>query len=155
VSTTSQDWTVEDLAIAADRLFGALRRGRARLVTAIGDDLSPTRVALLEPLLDGAELSVGALAEAAGITVPTATRQLQQLDRDGVVARHRDPADDRRVLVALTDSGRERLSAVRRSLREFQTSAYSELDPTERNQLGAAIARLTGLVERTVETERS
>lgn len=67
-----------------------------------------------------------------------------------MVARHRDPADDRRVLVTLTGAGRARLTAVRRTLRQHQTSAYSTLSAPERDDLGAAITRLTDLIERTI-----
>jgi DNA-binding MarR family transcriptional regulator len=147
IQPSTAQWSTDQLAVAADRLYAALRRGRARLA---GDTLSPARIGLLEPLLDTPQLGVGQLAELAGVAVPTATRQLQQLDQAGVVARHRDPDDDRRVLVTLTGAGRARLTAVRRTLRQYQTSAYSTLTARERDDLGAAITRLTDLIERTI-----
>jgi DNA-binding MarR family transcriptional regulator len=147
IQPSTGQWDADQLAVAADRLYAALRRGRARLA---GDTLSPARIGLLEPLLDTPQLGVGQLAELAGVAVPTATRQLQQLDQAGVVARHRDPDDDRRVLVTLTGAGRARLTAVRRTLRQHQTSAYSTLTARERDDLGAAITRLTDLIERTI-----
>jgi DNA-binding MarR family transcriptional regulator len=147
IQPSTAQWSTDQLAVAADRLYAALRRGRARLA---GDTLSPARIGLLEPLLDTPQLGVGQLAELAGVAVPTATRQLQQLDQAGVVARHRDPDDDRRVLVTLTGDGRARLTAVRRTLRQHQTSAYSTLTARERDDLGAAITRLTDLIERTI-----
>jgi DNA-binding MarR family transcriptional regulator len=54
-----------------------------------------------------------------------------------------------RVLVRLTDGGRARLAKVRQVLRGYQTSAYGELTAAERNELGAAMAKLTDLIERT------
>ena len=147
IQPSTSQWSADQLAVAADRLYAALRRGRTRLA---GDTLSPARIGLLEPLLDTPQLGVGQLAELAGVAVPTATRQLQQLDQAGVVARHRDPDDDRRVLVTLTGAGRARLTAVRRTLRQHQTSAYSTLTARERDDLGAAITRLTDLIERTI-----
>jgi len=147
IQPSTGQWSADQLAVAADRLYAALRRGRTRLA---GDTLSPARIGLLEPLLDTPQLGVGQLAELAGVAVPTATRQLQQLDQAGVVARHRDPDDDRRVLVTLTGAGRARLTAVRRTLRQHQTSAYSTLTARERDDLGAAITRLTDLIERTI-----
>lgn len=149
-STRTSHWEVDDLADAADRLYAALRRGRTRLADAAGDGLSPARIGLLEPLLDTPQLGVGQLAELAGVAVPTATRQLQQLDLAGVVARHRDPDDDRRVLVTLTAAGRARLTAVRQTLRHHQTGAYGTLTTTERNELGAAMTQLTALIEHTI-----
>jgi DNA-binding MarR family transcriptional regulator len=152
MSTARQDWSAAELALAADQLFAALRRGRTRLVSELAGDLSPVAVALLEPLLDAGELPVGRLAELAGVTVPTVTRQLQQLQRNEVILRRRDPADDRRVLVGLTQPGRARLETMRGVLREHQTSAYAALSATERAELGSAMTRLARLVERSVET---
>ena len=147
MSDARQEWTPEALAQAADRLYAAFRRARTQLVTDLEIDLSPAKVALLEPLTDADSLPVGRLAELAGITVPTVTRQLQQLDREGVIVRRRDPADDRRVLVSLTSSGRTRLESVRSVLRSYQTKGYESLSAGDRADLGHMMSRLAEMVE--------
>lgn len=52
-------------------------------------------------------LTVGDLGRALRLDSGTLTPLLKRLEAVGHVARHRDPADERRVLVVLTDQGRE------------------------------------------------
>lgn len=60
--------------------------------------LSPRHIAALEQLL-GRPLTVGELASRLGLTLPTVSGVLADLDRAGLVQRHADPADRRRTIV--------------------------------------------------------
>ncbi|MGP8001653.1 MAG: MarR family winged helix-turn-helix transcriptional regulator [Streptosporangiaceae bacterium] len=60
--------------------------------------LSPRHVAALEQLLGG-PVSVGELASGLGLTLPTVSGVLADLDRAGFIERHPDPADRRRTIV--------------------------------------------------------
>ncbi|MFG2577952.1 MarR family winged helix-turn-helix transcriptional regulator [Streptomyces malaysiensis] len=144
---------VEDLAQAADRLFYAMRRSRAATVGQSGVGLSMSQLALLDPLARDAEgdgLPVGRLAAAAEVSVPTATRMLQQLEAKGVITRRRSPQDERQVLVRLTEEGAERLTAMRTELRARQYGALSQFTPQERRTLAAQLHRLTGMISATI-----
>jgi DNA-binding transcriptional ArsR family regulator len=57
-----------------------------------------SRVAMLDLLLDGRDHSLGSLARAAGITLPTASEHLERLEEGGLVSSRRD---GRRRLVRL------------------------------------------------------
>jgi len=132
---------VEELAHAADALFYAMRRGRA----AGGQSspvVSPAQLALIEPLHADPELPVGRLASGAAVSVPTATRMLQQLEARGLVSRRRSPADERQVLVSLTDDGRRELTAVRARFLERQAQVLSQFTPAERAQFSRQLRRL-------------
>ena len=63
--------------------------------------LSPRHVAALEQLLGG-PVTVGELAARLGLTLPTVSGVVADLDRAGFVDRHPDPADRRRTIVAIT-----------------------------------------------------
>lgn len=142
---TDADVTGEEIAQAADALFVAMRRARSVGAEQIGG-LSLAQVALLEPLAGEADIPVGRLARNAEVSVPTATRMLQQLEAKGVVVRRRSPEDERRVLVSLTDDGAERLALLRTRLRERQLRAYEAFMPGERVQLVRLLRRLAELV---------
>ncbi|MGW2646296.1 MarR family winged helix-turn-helix transcriptional regulator [Streptomyces sp. NPDC001393] len=144
-ATTDGDVAAEELARAADALFVAMRRARSAGAEHFGG-LSLAQVSLLEPLAAETDIPVGRLASSADVSVPTATRMLQQLETKGVVVRRRSPEDERRVLVSLTDDGAERLALLRARLRERQTRAYEAFTPTERVQLVTLLRRLTELV---------
>ncbi|MEV0264909.1 MarR family transcriptional regulator [Streptomyces sp. NPDC050617] len=136
--------SVEELAQAADALFYAMRRARS-VAGQQGSGLTLAQLALLNPLAGERELPVGRLAAAADVSVPTATRMLQQLEGKGSVARRRSPADERRVLVSLTAKGVEQLAAVRAQLRE-QQARLARFPPAERAQLAGQLRRLTEMI---------
>ena len=62
--------------------------------------LSPRHVAALEQLLDS-PVTVSELAARLGLTLPTVSGVLADLDRAGFIERHPDPADRRRTIVGV------------------------------------------------------
>ncbi|WP_256640978.1 MarR family winged helix-turn-helix transcriptional regulator [Streptomyces murinus] len=144
-SAAPGDIGAEEISQAADALFFAMRRARTTSAEHYGG-LSLPQVALLEPLATEQDLPVGRLASSADVSVPTATRMLQQLETKGIVVRRRSPEDERRVLVSLTDDGAERLAVLRGHLRERQARAYEAFTPAERALLVTLLHRLTDLV---------
>jgi DNA-binding MarR family transcriptional regulator len=62
--------------------------------------LSPRHVAALEQIRGG-PLTVGELATRLGLTLPTVSGVLADLDRAGLVERRADPADRRRTIVQI------------------------------------------------------
>ncbi|HEX7992659.1 MAG TPA: MarR family winged helix-turn-helix transcriptional regulator [Streptosporangiaceae bacterium] len=62
--------------------------------------LSPRHVAALEQIRGG-PLSVGELASRLGLTLPTVSGVLADLDRAGLIERRPDPADRRRTIVQI------------------------------------------------------
>ncbi|MGW1836169.1 MarR family winged helix-turn-helix transcriptional regulator [Streptomyces sp. NPDC002067] len=144
---------VDELARAADRLFSAMRRARTATAGRSATGLSMAQLALLAPLAEGAGddgLPVGRLAARAEVSVPTATRMLQQLQTRGMVTRRRAPHDERQVLIRLTEEGAARLAAMRDELRARQYAALSQFTPEERRTLTEQLHRLAGLIGTTV-----
>ena len=94
-----------DLCLRLIRLFPrvirGMRRWQDRAAPATPAPLSPRHVAALEQLRDG-PITVGELASRLGLTLPTVSCVLAELDRAGFVERHPDPADRRRTIVQIT-----------------------------------------------------
>jgi DNA-binding MarR family transcriptional regulator len=143
--TALSDAEADEIAQAADDLFFAMRKARSAGADQDGG-LSLPQLTLLEPLAAEAELPVGRLAAAADVTIPTATRMLQQLEAAGAVTRRRHPDDERKVLVGLTDDGVTRLTRLLARRRERQARAFAEFTPAERRRLVALLGRLTGVM---------
>ena len=59
---------------------------------------------VIAQLASAGELSVGDLARRLGVSLPTASGLVADLDRAGVVVRREDPANRRRTLVAIADA---------------------------------------------------
>jgi DNA-binding MarR family transcriptional regulator len=116
----------------------------ADLFRTVGElELTLTQIKLLQHLEDAdRELTLKQLAELVAVSLPAASRTVDDLVRRGYVLRHED-ADDRRMKrVSLTDTGRTvilRLNAARlQGLEQFTQS----LDDSERAALGEALDRL-------------
>jgi len=82
------------------RVIRGMRRWQDRAAPPAPAPLSPRHVAALEQLLGG-PLTVGELASRLGLTLPTVSGVLADLDRAGFIERHPDPADRRRTIVAV------------------------------------------------------
>lgn len=86
------------------------------------------------------QLTLGALSEATGLSLPAISRAIDGLVQRSEVKRTEDPGDRRSKLLTVTARGRatyERLASVRAAgVRRF----VEELEPEERATLGAALA---------------
>ena len=80
------------------RVSRGMRRWQDGAAPPVTAPLSPRHVAALEQLL-GNPVSVSELAARLGLTLPTVSGVLADLDRAGFIERHPDPADRRRTIV--------------------------------------------------------
>jgi DNA-binding MarR family transcriptional regulator len=87
-------------------LYGAANR-MTRLYRPLLDALGLTYPQYLAMLVlwEASPRTVGALGEALDLESSTLTPLLKRLETQGLVARTRDPEDERRVIVALTSAG--------------------------------------------------
>jgi DNA-binding MarR family transcriptional regulator len=131
---------------AADRDAVAAARTVARLFPEVyrryhwanrvhGGELPVTRRALevLQHLYASGPLTVGEQAEHLGLRRNSASEMLPRLEAKGLVARVRDERDERRVLVWLTDAGRDVVSRVGQVLApDLIAQVMATLSPEER-----------------------
>jgi len=82
------------------RVIRGMRRWQDRAAPNMPAPLSPRHVAALEQIRDG-QVTVGELASRLGLTLPTVSGVLADLDRAALVERHPDPADRRRTIVQI------------------------------------------------------
>jgi DNA-binding MarR family transcriptional regulator len=133
----------------ADRLHSAaihlLRRLR-REDDASG--LSAPRLSALSVLVFGGPQTIGALAAAEQVRVPTMSRLLAHLEADNLIIRTADPADGRIVRVEATADAHALLHAGRRRRVAALTADVARLTPTERQTILNAIPLLERLAGR-------
>ena len=140
--------TQQRFSVAWESLFRTTRRLRARAVAFSGEaGMSLPQYLLLEGLRDTPELSVGELAEIAGVAPPTATRMLDCLARDGYITRRHSEVDRRSVLVSLTPDGEEAVERAHRVVEGWRRSVFESLEPEEREQATALLNRLSQVLE--------
>lgn len=105
----------------------------ADLFAAVGElDLSMTQVKMLHHLEEASrELTVKDLAELVPVSLPAASRSVDELFRRGFVDRNEDAADRRMKRVRVTDAGRAvtvRLAAARLTGLERLTTTLTDSD---------------------------
>jgi DNA-binding MarR family transcriptional regulator len=140
--------TQQRFSAAWETFFRTTRRLRARASRFAGEaGMSLAQYHLLEGLRDVPELSVGELAEIAGIAPPTATRTLDCLARDGYITRRHSETDRRSVLVRLTPAGEQAVERARGVIEAWRRDVFESLDPEEREQAAALLGRLSEVLE--------
>jgi DNA-binding MarR family transcriptional regulator len=85
------------------RVTRGMRRWQDSAAPPAPAPLGPRHAAALQQLR-GAPLTVGELAARLGLTLPTVSGVLADLDRAGLVERRPDPADRRRTIAAIADA---------------------------------------------------
>lgn len=136
------------------QLSAVLTRGRVveRAVAAAGIDVDCPALSVLITLhTAGGPLRVGEIATRMQVVGPHVTRQVNELERRGLVHRVADPADQRARLVEMTSGGAD---AVGRYLREVlgwfsgAMAGWSEQDRADLTRLlGRMVDDLTAQVD--------
>lgn len=83
----------------------------------------------------GAPLSPTTIAQRLIVTTASVTSLLDTLERRGLVERRPDPADRRRLLVAITDEGRALVDQFLPEVVALQTAVMAQLSEPQRRQL--------------------
>lgn len=139
---------VPDLDDVASELaigVGLLRR-RLRQLPAAGGVSEPEMSALVR-IDRGGPATNSDLARLEQISPQSMNATLAGLERRGLVGRAADPADRRRVVLELTDAGREAVRSRRAARRRQIAEALARLDPEEVAALQAAAPVLARLAE--------
>lgn len=115
-------------------------------------DLSVRQVKALHVLEGCGELTVGALGERLGIKLPAASIQADNLVQAGLLERHEDAEDRRRVLLRLTAKGEELMERPR-EVAALLRGWLEELPPAELAALAAALKHLAELASPAPDSE--
>jgi len=130
----------DHLHSAAIHLLRTLRRTDARL------GVGPAQLSALSVLVFGGPRSIGALARVEQVRVPTMSRLVATLERDGLAARAADPRDGRASIVRATFRGR-RVLLRGRALRTAELARrLAVLPQAERSALDQAAALIERLI---------
>jgi DNA-binding MarR family transcriptional regulator len=132
--------TADRLHSAAIHLLRTLRRSDVRL------GVGPARLSALSVLVFGGPRTIGALAKAEQVRVPTMSRLVASLERDGLAVRAPDPRDGRASIVRATASGRRVLLRGRALRTAALARRLTALAPADR----AALDHAAALIERLI-----
>jgi len=133
-----------DLERALEGLFrlGANRRFDTRQAAEVGAVVTRAGYAVLRSLHDGGPLSLREVAAASAMDSPTASRQVVQLEQEGLVERRTAVGDARAVELRLTRKGRTVYDKVVQYRLKVLTRALSEWSAKDRADLQRLAAKL-------------
>ncbi|MFE2373687.1 MarR family winged helix-turn-helix transcriptional regulator [Streptomyces sp. NPDC059398] len=126
------------------QLSNAISRGRLaqHAMEAAGITLErPPFSVLLALHFAGRPLRVKEIAEAVQVVQPHATRQIQQLERHGLVRRIGDPDDGRVSLIEPTENGAQAAERYAHTLIGWFTGAVAHWPEQDRQDLGRLLTR--------------
>jgi DNA-binding MarR family transcriptional regulator len=109
--------------------------------------LSPARLSAMSVIVFGGTVTMGELAEAEQVQLPTISRLVSALEHDGLVTREADPADARVVRVKPTPEGIRICYQGRERRVRYLAEQLRCLPPEELATLGEA----AGILERLLD----
>lgn len=135
--TTTRALTPKRISALSEDLRLACMRISRRIRFESTDEIAPHHFSVLARL-EGGPLTPRALADVEKVSAPSMTRTVGCLVDDGLVERHDDPEDGRRVLVELTTAGRTALDEIRRQRGRWMSERVQELSAQEQATLTEA-----------------
>jgi DNA-binding MarR family transcriptional regulator len=127
-----------------DQLYGRLWRA---LFKADAEDLSQHERQLLHHVGEEKGITLGLVARHLGIPKSSASERVKSLERRGFLTRRRDPEDERRLSIVLTDMGTARVR--RDSILDLVrlAAALKKISVEDRKSLLAGLERLAAAAE--------
>ena len=107
--------SIETVSRELVQLVRGLRELHGAVSSASRHPVDVSGAMVLSRLEDLGPVRLSTLAQVLCLDISTVSRQVPVLERQGWVARERDPEDQRAQLLDLTDAGRQVLTEVRRS----------------------------------------
>ncbi|WP_166876453.1 MULTISPECIES: MarR family transcriptional regulator [unclassified Salinibacterium] len=130
-----------DLRLSIGRLARRLRAQK------VDDRISDSQFSVLCTLGDRGAAPIGELSVSEKVTPPSMNRTVNALETAGYVSRGSAPDDGRKVVVAITDAGRQLIQQTRLQRDAWFVERLAELSPEHRAALYAAAPVLQQLAE--------
>jgi DNA-binding MarR family transcriptional regulator len=126
-------------------LHHASAAGSRLVAQHFGDAGSRMSYAILAGIAQFGTLSQAELCRRIGVDRGDAVAVLNDLERDGLARRFKDPADPRRNAVEITPTGQQRLAELDERVEEAQEKLLERLSPKQREQLRELLRLVIGL----------
>jgi MarR family transcriptional regulator, lower aerobic nicotinate degradation pathway regulator len=96
------------------------------------EGFEPHHYSILAMLGEGARETQATIADALDVDPSRLVALLDSLEKQGLVARHRDPHDRRRHVVSITSAGKRRLQRLRTITKQLEDEFFAPLDADDR-----------------------
>jgi DNA-binding MarR family transcriptional regulator len=114
--------------------------------------LNSTDLKCLDLARNEPSLTAGRLAELTGLSASAITTALDRLERAGVIERHRDPADRRKVIIRLTGRRDAEIAQIFAALAERTRAVLQDYNDDQLTLFTAFLRRLNEAVYQTTKS---
>jgi DNA-binding MarR family transcriptional regulator len=125
-----------------------VRRSKARLLAAAGNDVESATHLLLHTVESEGPMRASALAASVHSDLSTVSRQVGALVGRGLLERRADQRDGRACVLAVTDAGRAAIAEHERGRQAFFDEVLTGWDADELRQFGQQLERFTAAYDR-------
>jgi DNA-binding MarR family transcriptional regulator len=146
-SDPQPDACSDDPELAARLRLVVNRLARQMRAEASSGSLTPSLDSVLISIEVHGPISLGQLAAREGVTPPSITRMIAELERRDLVRREADPGDRRVAYVSLTGEGRRTVQRTRTRKTAFLAKRLRRLNDAEVAVLREALPVLEGLLK--------
>jgi len=135
----------DSVMIALRKIIQAIELNSKRLVKRVG--LTGPQLVILQEVTRSGEVTAGEIARAVSLSQATVTGILERMEKRGLLARQRSDRDKRRIMVRITESGRQILEDAPPLMQEAFVEKFSSLQEWEQTMILSALQRLVGIMD--------
>ena len=137
--------TSDSVMIALRKIIQAIDMNSKKLVKRVG--LTGPQLVILQEISSLGEVTAGEIARAVSLSQATLTGILERMEKRGLLTRRRSEHDKRRVMVRITDSGKQILEDAPPLMQEAFVDEFSSLQEWEQNMILSALHRLVSIMD--------
>ena len=135
----------DSVMIALRKIIQAIDMNSKKLVKRVG--LTGPQLVILQEISSLGEVSVGEVARAVSLSQATLSGILSRMEKRGLLSRRRSQQDKRRVLVSITDNGKQVLEDAPPLMQEAFVDKFENLQEWERTMILSALQRLVSIMD--------
>ena len=137
--------TSDNVMIALRKIIQAIDMNSKKLVKRVG--LTGPQLVILQEISSLGEVTAGEIARAVSLSQATLTGILERLEKRGLLTRRRSELDKRRVMVGITDSGRQVIEDAPSLMQESFVDGFSALKEWEQTMILSSLQRLVSIMD--------
>ncbi len=135
----------DNVIISLRKIIRAIDMNSKKLVKRVG--LTGPQLVLLNEIARSGENTAGEIARAVSLSQATVTGILERLEKRGLLVRQRSQRDKRRIMVSITDAGRQILATGPPMMQEAFVERFSNLQEWEQTMILSALQRLVSIMD--------
>ena len=135
----------DNVIINLRKIIRAIDMNSKKLIKRVG--LTGPQLVLLHEIARSGEITAGEIARAVSLSQATVTGILERLEKRGLLVRQRSERDKRRIMVSITEAGRQILEKGPPLMQEAFVEKFSSLQDWEQTMILSALQRLVSIMD--------